>query len=161
MLPVHNTCLTLFRSSLTKLRTISPSINAQCRYLFLKSNNSRLVHVKTTLESTFVNRIRNNSLLSPYKRKNPKFEQIRQNHDESSKSYNERVKNMGQNFGSHVSKSNLQMRRVLLVLVAFIFGPQLFDYIFHRQDKADENKAYERISKQNKGEIKSFVLDDS
>lgn len=111
------------------------------------------MHVKTTHESTFGKTKRNNSLLSTYKRKNPKFEQIRQNHDESSKSYNERVKNMGQSIGSHVSKSNLQLRRVLLVIVAFIFGPQVFDAIFHGQDKTDENKAYKRISKQNKGEI--------
>lgn len=146
MIPVMNTCLSLSRSSLIKLHTISSSINGQCRYLFLKSTNSQLVHVKTTHESTFGNR--NNSLLST--RKNPKFEQIRQNHDENSKSYNERVKNMGQSF---VSKSNLQMKRVFLVIVAFICGPQLFDCIFRGQDKTDEIKAYKRISKQNKGEI--------
>jgi hypothetical protein len=73
---------------------------------------------------------RNNSLLST--RKNPKFEQIRQNHDENSKSYNERVKNMGQSF---VSKSNLQMKRVFLVIVAFICGPQLVLVIAYQHNE--------------------------
>jgi hypothetical protein len=57
---------------------------------------------------------------------------------------------MGQSF---VSKSNLQLKRVFLVIVAFICGPQLFDCIFHGQDQTDEIKAHKRISKQNKGEI--------